>query len=280
MYLQSTTKNIGDGEMFMNIKKIVIISACALVLAGCQTTAENSSESSLIDTNISDSISSTSEESSTSQTTGETTTKPVETPKPVETETLQTTVSTTKAPETTVTTAATTKAPEWTEEKLEATKYIAETCYSRNKAVIGAEAVKQYIMGDFVKVIAKTNTGYFKLKNGEFIHGDYLSDTKVEPPKQITPEEFASQMSKPEETPAPETTAPTNYGTTNSGDEILGYDGNGYAIIGYTPDGDAYIGEGEDEFGEYWIIGWVGDEPMTQYKISDVDWGGADLNFE
>lgn len=265
--------------MFMNIKKIVIISACALVLAGCQTNAENSSESSLIDTNISDSTSVTSEESSTTTTTTTTTTKaPETTPKPLETENPQTTVSTTKAPETTSTTAVTTKAPEWTEEKIDATKYIAETCYSRNKAVIGAEAVKQYAMGDSVKVIAKTNTGYFKLKNGEFIHGDYLSDTKIEPPKQITPEEFASQMSKPED-PTPETTAPTNYGTTNSGDKILGYNGDGYAIIGYTPDGDAYVGEGEDEFGEYWIITWFSDgEPMTQYK--DNGYNGDDTKLD
>ena len=268
--------------MFINIKKIVIISACALVLTGCQTNAENSSVSSSIDTNISDSISSTSEESSIAQTTEETTTKPVETPKPVESEAPETTTSTTKAPETTVTTAATTKAPEWTEEKLEATKYIAETCYSRNKGVIGAEAVKQYFMGDSVKVIAKTNTGYFKLKDGEFIHSDYLSDTKVEPPKQITPEEFASQMSKPEETPTPETTAPTNYGTTNSGDEILGYNGNGEAIIGYTPSGASYIAEGKDEFGEYWILHWYSDgTPAVEYKEDQTqDYSGPGLNLE
>lgn len=271
--------------MFINIKKIVIISACALVLTGCQTNAENSSVSSSIDTNISDSISSTSEESSIAQTTGETTTKPVETPKPAETETLQTTVSTTKAPETTVTTAATTKAPEWTEEKLEATKYIAETCYSRNKAVIGAEAVKQYVMGDSVKVIAKTNTGYFKLKNGEFIHGDYLSDTKVEPPKQVSNEEFAADInnSKPAET-TNSNSSNTNYGNTNSGDKILGYTGDGNAIIGYTPDGDPYIAEGSDEYGEYWVMSWNPDgSPDIYYKdqniifndttsMKDIDW--------
>ena len=34
-------------------------------------------------------------------------------------------------------------------------------------------------MNDNVTVIAKTDTGYFKLSDGSFIHGDYLSDNKV-----------------------------------------------------------------------------------------------------
>lgn len=93
-----------------------------------------------------------------------TTTKKQETNKPVET----------------TTTATTTKpAPEWTEEKVSATKYINTDCYSRKKAVLGAETVKIYNVNDKVKVVAKTNTGYFKLDTGAFIHGDYLSDNKV-----------------------------------------------------------------------------------------------------
>lgn len=34
-------------------------------------------------------------------------------------------------------------------------------------------------MKDKVTVIAKTDTGYFKFSDGSFIHGDYLSDSKV-----------------------------------------------------------------------------------------------------
>ena len=86
--------------------------------------------------------------------------------------------------------------------------------------------------------------------------------------------------SKNEETTAPATSNNTNYGKTNSGDEILGYNGNGEAIIGYTPDGIPYIGEGKDEFGEYWITGWVDGKPCTQYKESKVNYGGSDLDFE
>ena len=135
-------------------------------------------------------------------------------------------------------------------------------------------------MGDSVKVTAKTNTGYFKLDNGEFIHGDYLSDTKVEPPKEISPEEFdAAMSSKEEEIPDPETSSNTNYGKTNSGDEILGYDGDGNAIIGYTPDGLSYVGEGKDEFGEYWIIGYVDGEPAKQYKENGFQGDNTSLDL-
>ena len=90
-----------------------------------------------------------------------------ETNKPVET-TMTTTTATTAKP-----------APEWTEEKVSATKYINTDCYSRKKAVLGAETVKIYSVNDKVKVVAKTNTGYFKLDTGAFVHGDYLSDNKV-----------------------------------------------------------------------------------------------------
>lgn len=119
-----------------------------------------------------------------------TTTKTQETTKPAETiavATVATTVTTTATteattPATTVAAVATTTAkpaPEWTETKVSATKYVNTDCYSRNKAVLGAETVKVYSVNDKVKVVAKTNTGYFKLDTGAFIHGDYLSDNKV-----------------------------------------------------------------------------------------------------
>lgn len=251
-------------------KKHIAISlavlAAVLLVGGCSADGGNSS-----------SIAETTPVSTTKtpETTTTATTIPDETKKPETTTTV-----TTKAPETTVVTTTTTKGPEWTEEKVSGTKYISETCYSRKKAVIGSDAIKQYFMGDSVKVTAKTNTGYFKLDNGEFIHSDYLSDTKVEPPKQISNEEFNSAMSsKKEETIAPATSNNTNYGKTNSGDEILGYDGDGNAIIGYTPDGLSYVGEGKDEFGEYWIIGYVDGEPAKQYKENGFQGDNTSLDL-
>ena len=109
------------------------------------------------------------------------TTKPQEIKKAETTTAQTTTVATTAKPKlATTTTAATTKpAPEWTETKASGTKYVNTDCYSRKKAVLGAETVKLYSVNDNVTVIAKTDTGYFKLSDGSFIHGDYLSDNKV-----------------------------------------------------------------------------------------------------
>ena len=109
------------------------------------------------------------------------TTKPQEIKKAETTTAQTTTVATTAKPKlATTTTAATTKpAPEWTETKASGTKYVNTDCYSRKKAVLGAETVKLYSVNDNVTVIAKTDTGYFKLSDGSFIHGDYLSDSKI-----------------------------------------------------------------------------------------------------
>ncbi len=50
-------------------------------------------------------------------------------------------------------------------------------------------------MNDKVTVTAKTDTGYFKLSDGSFIHSDYLSDSKVTQP--------AAPATKKEETTKP-----------------------------------------------------------------------------
>ena len=122
-------------------------------------------------------------ETTTAQTTAITA---VTTTKPQETKSAETTTTTTKAVTTakpkpaTTTTAATTKpTPEWTESKASGTKYVNTDCYSRKKAVLGAETVKLYNVNDKVTVTAKTDTGYYKLSDGSFIHGDYLSDSKI-----------------------------------------------------------------------------------------------------
>ena len=138
-------------------------------------------------------------ETTTAQTTAITA---VTTTKPQETKSAETTTTTTKAVTTakpkpaTTTTAATTKpTPEWTESKASGTKYVNTDCYSRKKAVLGAETVKLYSVNDKVTVTAKTDTGYFKLSDGSFIHSDYLSDSKVT--------QTAAPATKKTETPKP-----------------------------------------------------------------------------
>ena len=155
----------------MKIKKHVTLTAVvlsAIILAvGCSADSNNSATSTTSVTPETTPAVTTTAKSAPQTTVTTTTTKKQETNKPVET-TMTTTTATTAKP-----------APEWTEEKVSATKYINTDCYSRKKAVLGAETVKIYSVNDKVKVVAKTNTGYFKLDTGAFVHGDYLSDNKV-----------------------------------------------------------------------------------------------------
>ena len=151
----------------MKIKKHVTLTAVvlsAIILAvGCSADSNNSATSTTSVTPETTPAVTTTAKPAPQTTVATTTTKKQETNKPVET-----TMTTTTKP-----------APEWTEEKVSATKYINTDCYSRKKAVLGAETVKVYNVNDKVKVVAKTDTGYFKLDTGAFIHGDYLSDDKV-----------------------------------------------------------------------------------------------------
>ena len=130
----------------------------------------------------------------------------VTTTKPQETKATETTTTTTKAvttakpkPATTTTAAITKPAPEWIESKASGTKYVNTDCYSRKKAVLGADTVKLYSVNDKVTVTAKTDTGYFKLSDGSFIHSDYLSDSKVAQTTAITTTKKA-ETSKPADT--------------------------------------------------------------------------------
>lgn len=85
-----------------------------------------------------------------------------------------TTPATTKSPETTP--ATTTEPLEWTENAVSGTMYVNQSCYSRTRAIMGSDTVRGYSYGDVVTVVAVTDTGYYKLDNGEYIHGDYLSE--------------------------------------------------------------------------------------------------------
>lgn len=86
-----------------------------------------------------------------------------------------TTPATTKSPETTP--ATTTEPLEWTENAVSGTMYVNQSCYSRTRAIMGSDTVRGYSYGDVVTVVAVTDTGYYKLDNGEYIHGDYLSES-------------------------------------------------------------------------------------------------------
>ena len=167
---------------------VILTSACTAGSANSTTssapeTAVTTTTAPAVTGTVMDRIDEPKAETTTAQTTAITA---VTTTKPQETKSAETTTTTTKAVTTakpkpaTTTTAATTKpAPEWTETKASGTKYVNTDCYSRKKAVLGAETVKLYSVNDKVTVTAKTDTGYYKLSDGSFIHGDYLSDSKI-----------------------------------------------------------------------------------------------------
>ena len=98
--------------------------------------------------------------------------------------TTQTTAATTKAtaPATTKATApATTAAPKpaWTEKKCSGTMYInISSCSARKEGLQGSEVVSYKYYGDAVNIAALTDTGYYKLDDGTYIHSDYLSESK------------------------------------------------------------------------------------------------------
>ncbi len=113
--------------------------------------------------------------------------------------TTQTTAATTKA-----TTPATTAAPKpaWTEKKCSGTMYInISSCSARKDGLQGSKVVSYKYYGDAVEVIALTDTGYYKLDDGTYIHGDYLSETK--PAETTTVTTTAKPTVQDNATPAP-----------------------------------------------------------------------------
>lgn len=94
-------------------------------------------------------------------------------------ETAKPTEKITEAPAATPTVTAA-PAPVWTETKTSGTMYInTDGVYSRKEAIQGSTKVKRYSLNEAVTVTAKTDTSYYKLSDGAFVHADYLSSNKV-----------------------------------------------------------------------------------------------------
>ena len=120
----------------------------------------------------------------------------------VETTVPETTADTTEAPETTT-------VQEWNETAIDQVMYTTENCYARKIPKLGAETVKQYLVGTEVKIVAHTDTGYYKLEDGSFIHEDYLSEEKPAETTTAKPETTKPQTTKKPETEKPQTTTET-----------------------------------------------------------------------
>ena len=80
--------------------------------------------------------------------------------------------------------------PAWTETPASGTMYVnLNGIFNRKQAIQGSEKVRQFSLNEEVTVTALTNTDYYKIEDGTFIHSDYLSSSKIvyEEPKPATP---------------------------------------------------------------------------------------------
>ena len=70
--------------------------------------------------------------------------------------------------------------PQWSEMAASGRLYVnTDYIYSRIYAAQGSEKARQYRLNEVVTVAAKTDTGYYKLDDGTFIHEDYLSENET-----------------------------------------------------------------------------------------------------
>lgn len=70
--------------------------------------------------------------------------------------------------------------PQWIETEVSSELYVnTNNIYSRISAIQGSKKAVQYKLNDKVTVIAKTDTYYYKLIDGTFIHADYLSESET-----------------------------------------------------------------------------------------------------
>ncbi len=240
---------------------------------------EPKAEATTVQTTVATAATTKPQETKVTETTVVTTTAMPQETKKAETTVAQTTTAATttaKPKPTTTTTAATTKpAPEWTETKASGTKYVNTDCYSRKKAVLGADTVKLYSVNDKVTVTAKTDTGYYKLDTGAYIHSDYLSDSKVA--------QTAAPATKKTETPNPAEGKKVNFtvvtvrkdvpfysdiNCTNATSWVLG-EGSEYTVVEVFDSKNCY----KLSNGEY-----VKKEDVKKGKVSDIYRYPFDLN--
>ena len=112
--------------------------------------------------------------------TSESTTAPVETPDPEES------ADSPDSPSSPTQEEAVTAAPEdasqlWTETEVDITMYVASDNVSSLKEALQHSAkVTTYRINERLHLIALTDTGFYKLENGEYISKDDLSETEAE----------------------------------------------------------------------------------------------------
>lgn len=204
-------------------KKLSFILAflmAASIMAGCKKTEENTDGLPDMTTpSVSLTQMTTTTAAETTTTAAEAASEGTTTEETEESETETTTASETTSATTATAASATAASREWNETEISETLYIKTSCYSRTKAVVGSESVKKYSPGTRIEVVAATDTGYYKLADGTFIHSDYVTDeapaasTTTKKPTATTVTEDDGLIIGDENTPA-ETTKKPSSGTS------------------------------------------------------------------
>lgn len=226
---------------------VILTAGLTATLAACssqssQRTADSSYATAVQTTAVPETVSVPIDTSAAPEATAET--KPytayVEASTSAKTETAVTTTASTTV-STTVSTPATTAEPKWKETKKSAEMYLNTSVYSRSKAYLGAPTADLYMINDKVKVVAVTDTGYYKLSDGNFIHCDYLSNEKAViqtttvATTAVTVTAVTSTTQAAQTTPLPETTVPKSEASVspNTSEPTEKYDS--YTSSGYQP---------------------------------------------
>lgn len=178
--------------MIKNIFIIISAFTCCFLLSGCDKTEKNAPseiyippESSSESFSYNNTTSTTDTQTASTQTTENSTVSEPPNQAPVSTTTV--TQSDPAPPESTFQTesvypqeAPTEVVPQWNETAFNGEFYVnTNDIYSRVSAIQGSETVKRYKLNDKVTVTAKTDTDYYKLSDGTFIHSDYLSENEI-----------------------------------------------------------------------------------------------------
>lgn len=185
------------------MKKIISILIICTMITGCSAKNEYASDTAAEEVGVSSVEISTSEETSSVKSEGTSSIKSESSSAKMPTTSVSSTVSTapTSKPDITSEVVETSSVistttpiqsvpvveePTWNEETVSEVLYVnKEGIYSRKNAIVGSEAVKKYSINEKVSVVAVTDTEYYKLEDGSFIHKDYLSDKETVVPKTV-----------------------------------------------------------------------------------------------
>lgn len=226
---------------------VILTAGLSATLAACssqssQRTADSSYATAVQTTAAPETVSTPIGTSATPEATAET--KPdtayTEASTSAKTETAVTTTASTTV-STTVSTPATTAEPIWKETKLSADMYLNTSVYSRSKAYLGAPTSNLYMVNDKVKVVAVTDTDYYKLSDGNFIHCDYLSNEKAViqtttvATTAATVTAVTSTTQAAQTTPLPETTLPKSEASVSLNTSAPTEKYDSYTSSGYQP---------------------------------------------